>query len=545
MTAMIGFLGTQKDARGYNDKRWHQFRPTVGAVCHEALAFERYYLIHDNNENDLLELTKKDMLAIRPSLEIIDVAMPFDDAFGFTETLSKQVEFVLSLPDDEEYLINFTSGSTAHHVTWFELVKSNFLKAKIVQLYHGGVKYNKQNDAHRTIPNEIARGKYRLIDLSLTKYDGWRELETTFQTNDESYLKQGLDTRNRAFNEMIALIEKVAVRNNRPCLIDGPTGAGKTRLATLIYELKKKKGILDGSFKYLNCATLRANDAHSVLFGHVKGAFTGGIASREGALKQANNGLLFLDEVGTLPEDIQGMLLHAIEAKEFYPMGSDTLVSSNFTLICGTNIDLEAAVEAKTFRDDLLARINLWHFTLPSLNERKEDIEPNIDHELRVYAKNNGHKVRFNNEARALFLTFALSEQALWKRNFRDLSASIERMATLSERGLIKTHDVNAEILRLKKSWAGGKVKNNTAQLDKLYVALIGDRAETLDLLEQAQLKALLGACVFAKNAAQAARAVYTNSQGDCPTNPGSMFAKALKKFDLHFEAVKACLEHI
>jgi len=363
-------------------------------------------------------------------------------------------------------------------------------------------------------------------------------LENEFRTNDESYLKQGINTNNKQFNEMISLIEKVAVRNNRPFLIDGATGAGKTQLAKLIYALKKKKGIIEGEFKYLNCATLRAEQAQSILFGHKKGSFTGAITNRDGALIQANKGMLFLDEIGTLPSDVQGMLLHAIEAKEFYPMGSDTLAKSDFTLVCGTNIDLEEAVLNGDFRDDLLARINLWHFTLPSLHERKEDIEPNINYELRRYCKENKTKVRFNKESRNQFLKFSISDQALWKRNFRDLSASIERMSTLCDRGIINEAIVASEIKRLEKSWSNSKAKTNDELVEKLYLVLAKEIYQDLDMLEVAQLKVFIGASVNAKSAAEAARRVYTNQNGECPVNPGSMFAKTLKRFRLHFDDI-------
>ena len=143
---------------------------------------------------------------------------------------------------------------------------------------------------------------------------------------------------------------------------------------------------MEGPFVEVNCATLRGDAAMSALFGHVKGAFTGAIRDRPGLLRAADGGLLFLDEVGELGPDEQAMLLRALEEKRFLPVGADKEVKSDFQLIAGTNRDLSDAVRQGRFREDLLARINLWTFQLPALRERREDIEPNLDYELEQFA---------------------------------------------------------------------------------------------------------------------------------------------------------------
>ena len=149
-------------------------------------------------------------------------------------------------------------------------------------------------------------------------------------------------------------------------------------------------------------------------------------------LRSANGGMLFLDEIGELGADEQAMLLKAIEEKTFYPFGSDRQVSSDFQLIAGTVRDLRQLVAEGKFREDLYARINLWTFTLPGLRQRQEDIEPNLDYEVERHASLTGDSVRFNTEARRAWLAFATSPQATWRGNFRELSASVTRMATLS-----------------------------------------------------------------------------------------------------------------
>ncbi len=128
----------------------------------------------------------------------------------------------------------------------------------------------------------------------------------------------------------------------------------------------------------------------SALFGHKKGAFTGAASDREGLLRSADSGMLFLDEIGELGLDEQAMLLRAIEEKTFLPVGADQESQNRFQLICGTNQNLQKRVGEGRFREDLLSRINLWSFALPGLQNRKEDIEPNLAYELeRFYEKTN------------------------------------------------------------------------------------------------------------------------------------------------------------
>ena len=159
---------------------------------------------------------------------------------------------------------------------------------------------------------------------------------------------------------------------------------------------------------------MRGDAAMSALFGHVKGAFTGRRArSARACCVGANGGVLFLDEIGELGLDEQAMLLRALEEKRFLPLGGDREVTSDFQLIAGTNRELTEAVSDGRFRDDLLARINLWTFRLPGLADRREDIEPNLDYELEQYRRRTGTAVTFSREARAAFLSFATGETAL------------------------------------------------------------------------------------------------------------------------------------
>ncbi|WP_238474174.1 RNA repair transcriptional activator RtcR family protein [Altericroceibacterium spongiae] len=212
-------------------------------------------------------------------------------------------------------------------------------------------------------------------------------------------------------------------------------------------------------FEEVNCATLKDDSAMSALFGHKKGAFTGAVQDRPGLLKSADNGLLFLDEIGELGLDEQAMILRAIEEGRFLPVGADSEAKSEFQLIAGTNRNLMDEVAAGNFREDLFARLNFWTFALPGLAERREDIESNLDYELERFAEREGTRVTINKEARDGYFAFAESPSARWQGNFRDLAASVTRMATLCPTGRIDRDAVDFETGRLARLWSGDKAE--------------------------------------------------------------------------------------
>jgi len=315
----------------------------------------------------------------------------------------------------------------------------------------------------------------------------------------------------------------------------GPTGAGKSQLARRIYELKKAKHQVAGSFVEVNCATLKGDSAMSALFGHRKGAFTGAIADRPGLLRAADTGMLFLDEIGELGLDEQAMILRAIEDKRFLPVGADKEVASDFQLIAGTNRDLGAAVAAGAFRDDLYARLNLWTFRLPGLADRREDIEPNLDYELDRFAEREGDQASFNKEARQRYLSFATSNEASWPGNFRDLAASVTRMATLSPKGRIDVDCVEKEIARLRLLWSG-QADDGGGLLAELWDR---DRIAELDLFDRVQLAETIRICRASRSLSEAGRTLFNASRTRrSSSNDADRLRKYLARFGLEWAMV-------
>lgn len=303
-----------------------------------------------------------------------------------------------------------------------------------------------------------------------------------------------------------------------------------------IYELKKNHNQIKSNFVEVNCATLRGDQAMSTLFGHKKGSFTGAINDRSGLLKTADCGICFLDEIAELGLDEQAMLLRAIEEKKFLPLGSDKEDSSDFQLICGTNKNLKDKVTSGEFRDDLLARINLWTFSLPHLKDRIEDIEPNINYELLRYTDKTGRKISFNKEASSLFINFAMSDKAIWQSNFRDLNGAITRMATLSAGGIITKIEAREEIERLLKSW-NSTVKNEFKFLNKV---LSESEISKIDLYDRIQLEGILDICIKSKSLSEAGRKLYNVSRNNKQkTNNADRLRKYLARFNISWDVIQ------
>ncbi|MCP4273369.1 MAG: AAA family ATPase, partial [Gammaproteobacteria bacterium] len=373
------------------------WRPTVALCQHEDLLLNRFELLYQKRLKSLQDRVVKDIKHISPETEVVSYPVDFRDPWDLEEVYAALHDFAKAYPfdqDNEEYLVHITTGTHVAQICLYLLTESNYLPAKLIQTSPSSGK-KKDNDVS---------GEYRIIDLDLSKYDRIAMRFRQEMDDDITFLKSGIETRNKAFNALIERIEQVAMNSTDPVLITGPTGAGKSNLARRIYELKKTRRQLKGDFIEINCATLRGDAAMSALFGHKKGAFTGATQDRKGLLRAADKGMLFLDEVGELGLDEQSMLLRAIEEKKFLPLGSDEETESAFQLICGTNRELKIIVVNGCFREDLLCRINLWTFHMPGLAQRPEDIEPNLKYELDRFAERNNTHVTFNKEARKQFL---------------------------------------------------------------------------------------------------------------------------------------------
>jgi transcriptional regulatory protein RtcR len=523
-TVVIGFLGSILDS-GTGPARWEKWRPSVSVCQHEDLIVDRFELLYARPHMKLADQLVQDVASVSPetkvNLHLCDPRDPWDfqEVYGCLHDFARSYSFDA---DRERYLIHITTGTHVAQICMFLLTESRYFPGTLLQ------------SAPPRRKGSTTVGEFELIDLDLSRYNQIAARFAREKQESTAFLKSGIQTRNVAFNRMIDQIERVAVRSGAPLLLNGPTGAGKSLLARRIYELKKSRHKVAGEFVEVNCATLRGDTAMSTLFGHVKGAFTGAQSDRPGLLRKAHHGVVFLDEIGELGSDEQAMLLKAIEEKRFFPLGADQEIESDFQLIAGTNRNLQSEVGTGKFREDLLARINLWVFELPALRNRREDIEPNIDYELDRYAQANTANVRFNAEARRAYLQFAMSPAALWNGNFRELSASITRMATLAEGGRITSEAVREEIERLQSAWAP------RASLSALASLLSPEALDKLDLFDRLQLESVIASCRSCSTLAEAGRLLFPVSRTQrSVVNDSDRLKKYLQRFDLDWASIK------
>jgi DNA-binding NtrC family response regulator len=278
------------------------------------------------------------------------------------------------------------------------------------------------------------------------------------------------------------LVQKVGPTDTT-VLITGESGTGKELVARAIHRHSARR---DKPFVVVDCGSLVENLFESELFGHVKGSFTGATATKYGRFELANGGTLFFDEIGNISINIQTKLLRVLQEKEVTKVGSSQVIKVDVRIVAATNKDLQKAVKAGTFRDDLFYRLSVVPITLPALRERRDDISLLANHFLEKYNKKRRKNIR------------AISDQAMkalvdynWPGNVRELENAIERAVVLSESDVIKPSDLLYYGLTVEtppKSDAGEACRLNDverehiAKMLKMFNGHIGKTAESLGI---------------------------------------------------------------
>ena len=218
-------------------------------------------------------------------------------------------------------------------------------------------------------------------------------------------------------------------RSDATVLIRGESGTGKELIAQAIHYNSFRK---NHPFVRVNCAALPENIIESELFGHEKGAFTGATGMRKGRFELANNGSIFLDEIGDLSWGLQAKLLRVLQEREFERVGGNETIRCNVRVIAATNHNLEEQITSKRFREDLYYRLNVFPLHIPPLRERKSDIVQLADHFVAKYGKQNNKKIlRLSTPAIDMLTAYH------WPGNVRELENCIERSVLLSTDGVI------------------------------------------------------------------------------------------------------------
>jgi DNA-binding NtrC family response regulator len=269
----------------------------------------------------------------------------------------------------------------------------------------------------------------------------------------ERYKFEGLIGRSPAMRTLFQLLETVSASAST-ILVTGETGTGKEVVARAIHHNSPRRA---QRFVALNCGAIPETLLEAELFGHVRGAFTGAIGTRQGRLEQAHKGTLFMDEVGTMSPGMQMKLLRVLQEREFERIGDTHTTKVDVRVVAATNSDLHKMVAEGTFREDLFYRLNIIPIHLPPLRERKEDIPLLVQHFLKKFAAQDSARLAGASadggripDAKPL----SISQQAMrclmaypWPGNVRQLENAIERAVALSGgRMQIETADLTPDI---------------------------------------------------------------------------------------------------
>jgi PAS domain S-box-containing protein len=262
---------------------------------------------------------------------------------------------------------------------------------------------------------------------------------------DRSSMYEEIVGSSKALRAVLSQVGRVAPTNST-VLIFGETGTGKELIASAIH---KRSNRFARAFIRVNCAAIPPSLIASELFGHEKGAFTGAIQRRAGRFESADTGTIFLDEVGDLPPETQIALLRVLQERELERVGSNKPISIDVRVLAATNRDLEAAVIAGTFRQDLFYRLNVFPIRVPSLRERKDDIPLLVEYLVERYAKRTGKRISHIKKK-----TLDLFQGYDWPGNIRELQNVVERALILCDE---ETFSVDETWLQRKSNEVRGK----------------------------------------------------------------------------------------
>jgi DNA-binding NtrC family response regulator len=284
-------------------------------------------------------------------------------------------------------------------------------------------------------------------------------LEQRRLRNENAYLRKQLEERfglgamcgrSPRMRTLFQTIETVAPTTTT-ILITGETGTGKEMVARAIHQASPRR---PQRFVALNCSAIPEGLLEAELFGHVRGAFTGAVGSRQGRLEQAHRGTLFLDEVGTMVMSLQMKLLRVLQEREFERVGDSKPIKVDVRVVAATNSDLSRMVKEGSFREDLYYRLNVIHIELPPLRDRKEDIPLLVQHFLQKYGRKGPGDEGHERGGESVVRQDMVSQEAMrrlmafpWPGNVRQLENAIERaIAMLGGRTTIEVTDLPTEI---------------------------------------------------------------------------------------------------
>ncbi|UZM14758.1 sigma-54 dependent transcriptional regulator [Pseudomonas kielensis] len=283
---------------------------------------------------------------------------------------------------------------------------------------------------------------------------------------------------------LLAHLQQVAP-SDASVLIIGETGTGKELVARHLHNLSARR---NKPFIAVNCGAFSENLVEAELFGHEKGAFTGALSAKAGWFEEANGGTLFLDEIGDLPLPIQVKLLRVLQEREVVRLGSRKSIPIDVRVLAATNVQLEKAINAGHFREDLYYRLNVVSLQLSPLRERPGDILPLIRHFIAEYSRRLGYgDVALDNAAEQKLVSYA------WPGNIRELENVIHHTLLICRNHLIRVHDLHLSNLRIERQDASNSAVDDSADalLEQAFQRLFEEESGALhERVEHALLRA-------------------------------------------------------
>ena len=364
---------------------------SICTLVKSILNLEKYYEI-----NTLIsgEACLKYIREQIPDLILMDIQMPGIDGI---ETLKRVKEYDSRIP----VVMMSAHGTIERAVRSMKLGAYDFIEKPL-----------KRERLPITVKNALMTSSLK------------REVDELKNELKQKYTFTNIIGQSGIMQEVFKSVETV-VNSNVTVLIQGESGTGKELIARAIHYHSKTRA--NKPFVAVNCTALPESLLESELFGHEKGAFTGAVGRRVGKFEQANNGTIFLDEVGLMSPTTQAKVLRVLQEREFERVGGADLIKVDVRIISATNKDLEAAMKKGEFREDLYYRISVFPIKLPPLRDRKEDIPLLAAHFLNKYNDQEGKEIEgISPEALELLMAYN------WPGNVRELENAIERAVVLA-----------------------------------------------------------------------------------------------------------------
>lgn len=422
------------------------------------------------------EVKLRTLLAKMLSLEGFDVLQAGDGKTGLKKLEQQNIDIVLcdvKLPDE-------------HGVDLAKSIKQKYPALEIILM----TAYGNIPDSVQAIKNGafdyITKGddNYKIIPLlyrALEKVKLAKRVQQLEKQLDNKYALNSILGCSKSVQLAIEAARKVA-QTDATVLLTGETGTGKEVFAQAIHQAGKRK---NGNFIAVNCSAFSKELLENELFGHKAGAFTGAIKDTKGIFEEANEGTIFLDEIGEMPLDLQAKLLRVIETGEFLKVGDNNVTRVNVRLIAATNRDLNKEVNAGRFREDLFYRISVFQIQLPSLRERIDDITLLANHFLQYFSEKTNKKITGIAPS-----YIQLLQKHTWKGNIRELKNIIERSVILTENNILEPTSLPVDFYQVPDLQMGNVSAPSLALADveKAHIQKVlqytrGNKTETARLL--------------------------------------------------------------